>query len=63
MSWPMLYSSLPRVLTKARANVPPSSSKTIDTVVDVGRPMVLNTSSSTTSVSITARRMHISSSK
>ena len=63
MSWPMEYSPSPIVFTSARANVPPSSSNTIETVVDVGRPIVLNTSSSTTSVSITARRMHISSSK
>ena len=35
----------------------------MDTVVDVGIPMVLNTSSSTTSVSITANRMHMISAK
>ena len=46
-----------------RAKVPPNSSKTIDTVVDVGMPIVLKTSSNTTSVSITASRMHITSAK
>ena len=55
--------SLPYTLMRARAKVPPSSSKTMDTVVDVGIPMVLNTSSSTTSVSITANRMHMISAK
>ena len=53
----------PYTLIKARANVPPSNSNTIDTVVEVGIPMELNTSSRTTSVSITASRMHIISSK
>ena len=63
MSCPMFIPSSPKVLMSARANVPPSSSNTMDTVVEVGRPIVLNTSSSTTSVSITASRIHITSSK
>ena len=63
ISCPIEYVSSPRVFTSARANVPPSSSNTIETVVEVGSPIVLNTSSRTTSVSITPSRMHISSSK
>ena len=55
--------SLPYTLISARANVPPNNSKTMDTVVDVGIPMVLNTSNSTTSVSITANRIHMISAK
>ena len=51
----------PAILIKARTNVPPNSSKTIDTVVEVGIPRLLKISSSTTSVTITARKMHISS--
>ena len=39
------------------ATAAPSSSKTIDTVVDVGRPKVLNRSSRMTSVNMTARKM------
>ena len=46
-----------RILISERMNVPPNNSNTIDTVVDVGIPNVLNTSSSTTSVTITARKM------
>ena len=41
--------------------VAPSSSKTIDTVVDVGSPRVLNTSSRMMSVTITAMKMHTKS--
>ena len=55
--------SLLFTLMSARANVPPSSSNTIDTVVEVGIPIVLKTSSKTTSVSITASRMHMISAK
>ena len=44
-------------------NVGDDATADIETVVDVGKPIVLNTSSSTTSVSITAKRMHITSSK
>ena len=43
--------------------VPPSNSKTSDTVVDVGIPNVLNMSSTMTSVTITARNIVITSSK
>ena len=45
----------------ATAVAAPSSSKTIDTVVDVGRPKVLNRSSSRTSASMTARKITITS--
>ena len=45
------------------ATADPKSSNTIDTVVDVGKPSVLKTSSKTTSVSITARNMIIISEK
>ena len=51
------------IFSKARINVPPSNSKTIDTVVEVGIPNELKTSSSTTSVTMTARKMHIKSLK
>ena len=50
-----------RIFNSAKTNVPPNNSKTIETVVEVGMPSVLNTSSNTTSVTITARNMHISS--
>ena len=43
------------------ATAAPSSSKTIETVVEVGMPNVLNRSSSRMSVSMTARKMVISS--
>ena len=49
------------IFTKARAKAPPSNSNTMLTVVEVGMPSELNTSSSTTSVTITARKMHITS--
>ena len=49
------------IFTNARAKAPPSSSNTMLTVVEVGMPRVLNTSSSMTSVTITARKMHITS--
>ena len=55
--------SLLCTLISERAKVPPSSSKTNETVVEVGIPMELNTSSSTTSVSMTANRMHMISAK
>ena len=51
------------IFINANAKVPPNSSNTIDTVVDVGIPNVLNTSSRTTSVTITARKIHINSLK
>ena len=51
--------SSPKIFSIARINVPPRSSKTMDTVVEVGSPRVLNTSSSTTSVTITASKMHM----
>ena len=55
--------SLLRTLMRERAKVPPSSSKTRDTVVEVGIPIELNTSSRTTSVSMTASRIHMISAK
>ena len=48
-------------LTKANANEAPKSSKTIETVVDVGIPKELNISSNTISVTITARKTYINS--
>ena len=43
--------------------VAPRSSKTSDTVVEVGMPRVLKMSSTTTSVTITARNIVITSAK
>ena len=43
----------------AMVNVPPNSSNTSDTVVEVGMPIVLNTSRTMTSVTITARKIVI----
>ena len=51
--------SSPKIFRIAKMNVPPKSSKTIETVVEVGSPRVLNTSSSTTSVTMTANRIHM----
>ena len=51
----------PDICIKAMAKAPPSNSNTRLTVVDVGIPSVLNTSSSTTSVTITAKKTHITS--
>ncbi len=48
----------PAIFISATANEAPSSSKTIDTVVDVGIPSELNMSSSMMSVTITAMNMH-----
>ena len=59
--WPAESVAPCMILTKAMANAPPSNSNTILTVVDVGIPMLLNTSSSNTSVSMTAMKMHITS--
>ena len=53
----------PAILTMAMATVPPRSSNTKETVVEVGMPSELNTSKRTTSVSITASSMHIISEK
>ena len=49
------------IFKRARMNVPPRSSNTSDTVVDVGKPSVLNMSSTITSVTITARKIVITS--
>ena len=49
------------ILSRARINVPPRSSNTSDTVVEVGSPSVLNMSSTMTSVTMTARKMVITS--
>ena len=51
----------PAIFIMATTNVAPSNSNTIDTVVDVGIPSVLNTSSSMMSVTITAIKMQIRS--
>ena len=53
--------SSPTIRIIANINVPPNNSNTIDTVVDVGSPNVLKMSSRTTSVTITASRMHMMS--
>ncbi len=45
----------------ASMTVPPNSSKTRDTVVEVGMPSVLNISSTMTSVTMTARKIVITS--
>jgi len=45
------------ILSAETATAAPRSSKTIETVVDVGRPYELKRSSRMTSVSITARKM------
>ena len=45
------------VFTIAKANVPPNNANIIDTVVDVGSPIVLNMSSKTTSMSMTANKI------
>ena len=50
-------------LIRERAKVPPSNSNTSETVVEVGIPIELNTSSRTTSVSMTASRIHMISAK
>ena len=49
------------ICSNAMAKAPPNNSNTIETVVDVGMPSVLNMSSNTTSVTITARNTHITS--
>lgn len=49
------------IFKMASTNVPPNSSNTSDTVVEVGRPNVLNMSSTMTSVTITARNIVITS--
>ena len=63
MRFPNPRSSLLCTLMRAKANVPPNNSNTIETVVEVGIPIELNTSSKTTSVSITASNMHMISAK
>ena len=49
------------IFSRAMANVPPRSSNTRDTVVEVGMPRVLNMSRTITSVTITARKITITS--
>ena len=51
----------PIILIKAMAKAPPSNSKTMLTVVEVGIPRVLKISRRSTSVTITARKTHITS--
>ena len=57
------YSSVgsPITLSSASIAVPPSSSKTSETVVEVGMPSVLKASSTMMSVTITASMMVITS--
>ena len=52
----MMETSLAISLMRAAATAPPSSSKTMDTVVEVGSPMELKASSRRTSVIITAKK-------
>ena len=49
------------IFSMAMANAPPRSSKTMLTVVDVGMPRVLKMSSRITSVTMTARKTHMTS--
>ena len=49
------------ILIRAIQKAPPSNANTILTVVDVGMPKLLNTSSNNTFVSMTAMKMHITS--
>ena len=58
---PRVRSPSPPILSRAITKEAPSSSNTSETVVEVGIPMLLNTSSTTTSVTITARNMVITS--
>ncbi|GFI67545.1 hypothetical protein IMSAG192_01077 [Muribaculaceae bacterium] len=53
--------SSPHIFIRAITNAAPSSSNTIDTVVDVGMPRELNMSRSMMSVTITAMNMHMRS--
>ena len=55
MSSPALMAESPKVFINAIATVPPRSSNTMETVVDVGSPSVLKMSSRTMSEAITAR--------
>ena len=58
---PSIPVSSPAILIRARTKVPPNSSNTMDTVVEVGIPKELKISNRTTSVTITARKIHINS--
>ena len=60
-SMPSVSPSSPAVLSRAITKDAPSSSNTRETVVEVGIPMLLNMSSTTTSVTITARNIVITS--
>ena len=51
----------PAIFIRATTNVAPSSSNTIDTVVDVGMPSELKMSRRMMSVTMTAMKMHIRS--
>ena len=51
----------PAIFIRATTNVAPRSSKTSDTVVDVGIPRVLNRSRRMMSVTMTVMKMHIRS--
>ena len=60
-SMPSVSPSSPPILSRAITKDAPSSSNTSETVVEVGIPMLLNMSSTTTSVTITARKIVITS--
>ena len=70
----LIYSLIPSItcsrrslflssLTKATPTEAPKSSKTIEMVVEVGKPIVLKKSNSTISANITDAKITISSSK
>ena len=56
-----IFESLVATLIRAVMNAAPNSSKTIETVVDVGSPNELKRSSRKTSLTITARKITITS--
>ena len=60
---PIARSGSPEVFINAIATVPPSSSNTMDTVVEVGSPKELKISSRTMSEAMTANKINIISLK
>ena len=60
---PKVSDGSPAILMQASMKVPPRSSKTSETVVEVGMPSELKMSRMMTSVTITARKMVITCSK
>ncbi len=66
MYWDRLarvWSSATMIFMMAMATAAPNSSNTMETVVDVGMPKVLKKSSNSTSVTMTAMKMIMISSK